>query len=250
MTKIRVCIGTEDKTEIPCKVLQHSIVSRTKSEVEFFLSNNKSWYSQQERPYKLGTGFSLYRWLIPELLSYEGYAIYLDADQLVFADILELWQSDQLYPNKETAVWCTHQKLRFETSVMFIDCTKAKTQFPKQNIILSSLEKDTTREYYRRLMTGLELKTKPQMIPNFWNHLNMYEANKTCLLHYTTEHLQPWYKPSHPLTTIWESELIKAMDAGYVTRNDILHFTQKWDATIDGKKTRYSGIHPYWKKYC
>ena len=250
MTPIRICIGTEDKMEIPCKVLQHSIVSRTKSEVQFFLSNNKSWYTEKQRPFQLGTAFSLYRWFIPELFGYEGYAIYLDADQIVLADILELWKSDQLYPNEETSVWCTYQNLKHETSVMFLNCLKAKDQFPSRSTILTELEVDSQREYYRRLMGGAVLKVKPQDIPIFWNHLNFYDKHLTCLIHYTVEHQQPWYKPSHPLTTIWETELVKTLEAGLITRSDIRHFVQKWDEVIDGKKVRYSGLHPYYKKYC
>ncbi len=250
MTKIRVCIGTEDKTEIPCKVLQHSILSRTTTEVEFFLSNDKSWYTEKQRPFKLGTAFSLYRWSIPELMGYSGYAIYLDADQIVLSDIGELWASDILYPNKEASVWCTHQGLRFETSVMFIDCTKAKDQFPSRGLIQSQLELDADRTYYKRLMWGQELSQKPQVIPIHWNHLNFYEKQWTCLLHYTIEHQQPWYKPSHTLTWLWEKELVSALKSGYVTKSDILHHTNKWDEATDGKKTRYSGMHPYWKKYC
>lgn len=252
MTKIRICIGTEDKTEIPCKVLQHSIISRISSgtEVEFFLSNDKSWYTEKQRPFKLGTAFSLYRWSIPELMGYSGYAIYLDADQIVLSDIKELWQSDQLYPNKETSVWCTYQSLHYETSVMFIDCTKAKDQFPSRGLVLDRLASDYDRVYYKSLMHGKELVVSPQKIPEHWNHLNYYDKHLTCLLHYTIEHQQPWYRPSHALTWLWEQELVAAMSAGYITKRDIQYHINKWDEAIDGKKTRYSGLHPYYKKYC
>ena len=252
MTKIRICIGTEDKTEIPCKVLQHSILSRTSSpsNIEFYLSNDKSWLTEKQRPFKLGTAFSLYRWYIPELLSYEGYAIYLDADQIVLSDIKELWASDQLYPNKETSVWCTYQNLHYETSVMFINCAKAKDQFPSRGLIQDRLQSDFDRSYYRRLMWGQELPCKPQEIPLSWNHLNCYQKNETRLLHYTIEHQQPWYYPSHNLTYLWEKELQSALEAQVVTRSDIKYFVNKWDEITDGKKTRYSGLHPYWKKYC
>jgi len=244
---IRVCIGTEEKTEIPCRVLQHSILKNTQSPVEFFTSNDKSWKNAQDRPYQIGTGFSLYRWQIPELMKFEGHAIYLDADQLVFADIKELWRSDITYPNRNTAAWCTTDGMRSETSVMYMNCEKMKEQMPSMQEICSRLKDDKDRTYYRMLMHGKLFHTPPQYISNYWNHLNTYEKGKTRLLHYTVERSQPWYVPEHSLTYLWEEALRDAIDAKFVTKEMIKDHCSDWKPRTE--KDRFQGMNPYYLKY-
>lgn len=248
---IRVCIGTEEKTEIPCKVLQHTILKhhRTSTDVEFFLSDSPSWQSTADRPFKIGTGFSLFRWQIPELLNYDGYAIYLDADQIVFKDIENLWRSDILFPNKDASVWCTRHpdNSRWETSVMFINCDKAKETWPSQKQITEWLANDPARQHYKDLMWAKKLATPPQQISDTWNHLNIYREGVTCLLHYTVEHQQPWYCPDHPLAYLWESALRDAIDDGFVTRQRIAYWLTRWKPAT--KTTRYEGLHPRYVKY-
>ena len=87
---IRIFIGSEPKTAIAAQVLMHSIETRTRAEVEFTEMVGPAW----EYPTKgvtVGTGFSLRRWMIPKAAGWHGYALYLDADQVVFGDVAELW---------------------------------------------------------------------------------------------------------------------------------------------------------------
>jgi len=130
---IRVCIGTEPKTEIPLKVLQYSIMKHTKSKLKFYPMRGTNWDSG--KPLHQGTGFSLKRWQIAEYFNFEGYAIYLDVDQILLTDINRLWQADIDYPNKTASIWCTYKKDKWYqrapcTSVMFIDCEVAKNDWP------------------------------------------------------------------------------------------------------------------------
>ena len=69
--------------------------------VEFVeLEGDISWSKRNSKDLtaQVGTGFSLLRWDIPRRCNYEGFAIYLDSDQIVLADIYDLWMSDCQYP--------------------------------------------------------------------------------------------------------------------------------------------------------
>lgn len=250
-SRIRICIGTEEKTKIPCEVLKHSILKTAKdpAKIEFHELYGTSWVSAADRPFNIGTGFSLFRWYIPARFGFEGHAIYLDADQLVLSDIDELWQSDVLYPNKNTSVWMTYQRGHFESSVMFIDCAKAKEQWPTQKEIEKRLSNDPNRLYYRRLMWAQELKIAPQKIPDYWNQLNEIKKD-TRLIHYTIEATQPWYDPTHAFSARWKQALRDAIEAGAVSLADVRAACAKWKPRDKHAGTRHQGMHPNWAAYC
>ena len=70
---VNIFIGTEPKTEIARKVLEYSI--RKNTEVKLNIKNlmGESWTSDSKL--HIGTGFSLLRWSIPEIMDYDlGYA--------------------------------------------------------------------------------------------------------------------------------------------------------------------------------
>ena len=54
------------------------------------------------------TGFSFFRFAIPELCNYSDRALYLDADMQVFSDLAELWD----IPFNKQRILCTYQKGR------------------------------------------------------------------------------------------------------------------------------------------
>jgi antirestriction protein ArdC len=92
------------------------------------------------------------------------------------------------------------------------------------------------------------MKEKPMSIPNYWNHLNIYEESTTRLIHYTKEPEQPWYKPDHSLAAMWEFELAKAIASKDVLRGDFIHALRLWSAPrIDSRPKQ--GLHPYYEKY-
>ena len=85
-------------------------------------------------------------------------------------------------------------------------------------------------------------------IPSYWNHLNVHEDTVTRLLHYTKEPEQPWYKPDHPLSGLWKKELLKAINAGEVSREDFANALDLWKRPkLDHRKTQ--GLHPYYSKF-
>ena len=273
---IRIYIGTEPKTEIACKVLQHSIISRTKAEVEFVEMIGPEWEYPTDG-IKVGTGFSLRRWMIPKAQGWRGYALYLDADQIVLGDVDHLWsyiQSTSHYYQRPVA-WTTWQPDKYykspapQTSVMGLCCENAvgKWGFDIDRVI-AHLRSSPDRDTYVRFMHATWLQAHPTgsasnydafdekvsrygphpiPLPVEWNHLNVYEKGKTQLLHYTKEDDQPWYNPQHKFANLWQRELEAAMDAGLVTQDMIKAALANWGKKQDWRPT--NGLHPYYKRY-
>ena len=250
--RVRIFIGTEPKTEIARKVLECSIIRRTEMQVEFIPMIGKEWEYSIEG-ITVGTGFSLRRWMIPAYCGWQGRAVYLDADQLVFGDIWDLWTKPmQLGGMGEYTVWCTYQPDKFskkpwpQTSVMVIDCEKAKGQWGFDIAkVLRHLRGDPSG--YADFMHGTWLDKPPVQIETEWNHLNVFEKGKTKLLHYTKEPEQPWYKPDHPLAHWWKTELSIAVNCGFVTKEMLLEALSKWQVKEDWRNT--NGLHPEYKKF-
>lgn len=249
---IRIFIGTEPKTYIAQRVLEHSIRTNTDHPVEITPMIGPAW----EYPLdgiKVGTGFSLRRWMIPAACGWQGKAIYMDADQLVFGDVAEIyrykhavadpvigctWQKDKYSPNKDVP----------QTAVMWIDCEKAKLfDLFKIDGILEYLRANTTAKDYGRLMHAEWLDKRVDLLPTAWNHLNVYEPKRTRLLHYTKEPEQPWYKPDHPLAGLWQRALQAAMADGYVTVDDVRAALSKWSVKEDWRNT--NGLHPHYRRF-
>ncbi len=151
------------------------------------------------------TGFTKYRFAIPELAGGTGCAIYNDVDQIYLADPALLFDQDM----------GEHGYLAIspeETSVMLIDCAR---MLPLWNRTTAA------REGKHALIK------KPASIPGLWGpcdpHWNArdqeYVEGRTKCLHYTALHQQPWepfpedysYHPN-PLAYIWH-ELERQADA-------------------------------------
>lgn len=251
---IRVFIGTEPKTEIARKVLECSIIRRTDAQVEFYPMIGREWEYSTEG-IKVGTGFSLRRWMIPAACNWQGRAIYLDADQLVLGDIQELWNKPNAHPAPHgTSAWLTYQPDKFskspwpQSSVMVIDCAAAKEQWGWYiDQILAYLKANPTQEKYADFMHGTWMEPKPKQIETHWNNLNEHYPGKTRLLHYTKEPEQPWYKPDHPLAKLWQQELNIAIHLDFVTREMMEEALSKWAVKEDWRPT--NGLHPDYRKF-
>ena len=154
------------------------------------------------------TGFTNYRFAVPDLGGGRGRAIYNDVDQVYLADPGLLFDLD-MGPHGYLAISPE------DTSVMLIDCARMEAVWNLAEA--RRADKDTltrqaaaTPERWGALAPG-------------WNARDLeYIAGQSRLLHYTTLHLQPWqpfpeqysYHP-HPLGEIW-LDLERAADAeGY-----------------------------------
>lgn len=221
---IRVSIGTEPLQWVASEVLKHSIRRRTERRVEFTESWNKQtgWHPLIEKSPALrgGTQFNVWRWLTPALMGY-GKAIYLDADQVVLADIGDLW--DQLQASKTTACVTeavgifggkkTPEPGKVQTSVMLMDCHKLRMAMqpcPIASCAAGRLE-------YRDLMQAAWLPRKEiQSLDPGWNHFGIHTP-QTKLLHYSHVASQPYRKPDHPAAWVFGAELRQAVADGVLT---------------------------------
>jgi hypothetical protein len=120
------------------------------------------------------TGFTNYRWAIPYLCDYQGYAIYLDVDMVLCADIAEL------YEYRKPGKWvCNGQKEGDCVSV--IDCS-AVSLTPNQI-------KSERKWVIRQQLKGIYDKS----IPDEWNSWD----SPGKLIHFTDLRTQPWLKEGH-----------------------------------------------------
>jgi hypothetical protein len=250
--RVRIFLGTEPKTEIARKVLECSILRRTEMAVDFVPMIGKEW-EYPTAGIRVGTGFSLRRWMIPAYCNWEGQAIYMDADQLVFSDVWDLWTKPlQTGTLGKNTIWCTYQPDKFskvswpQTSVMVIDCARARGQWGFEiDRVLKYLREDPTG--YANFMHGTWLDQKPVKIETAWNHLNVFQEGVTKLLHYTKEPEQPWYRPEHPLARHWILELQVALGCEMVTPEMVKDALAKWNVKDDWRST--NGLHPEYAKF-
>ncbi len=224
---IRICVGTEPKMLIPEKVLMYTIRKHTSRPVAFFRMLGPFW---DKAPSGV-TGFSFRRWMIPEFFDHKGFAIYLDADQIVLDDIAKLWSSKDSYEGK-SHLWCAYKGKRALTSVLLINCAMCRTW---QNIPVRLKNKELSR---REVMHGKWIRPKPFDLGYGWNHIDLYKPGETKLLHYSDLKRQPWFQPEHPLRDLWEKELKEAIEGGVVSQEDL-----RWARGIYRKK---EGLHPYY----
>lgn len=239
MKPIRVFVGTEPKTAVALQVLAHSIRERTRRSVEITPMIGPGWEVPDDLP--RGTGFSLRRFLIPSRCDFRGQAIYLDADQLVLADVEELWD----HGKDACPVACTVQppakggKAFPQSSVMVIDCAQADW---KPDELWTMLR----RGYDYQKLQRLEW-TGHHEIPAAWNHLHRHVAGESKLVHFTREPDQPWYQPKGPLARLWQTELQGAIMRGAVDRDGFEQALARWGRREDWRKS--NGLHPFYSRY-
>lgn len=209
---IRVFVGTDQRSGPAEKVLEHSIRKNTTMPVEITWMRAgegrfTAWTYQPSLPhqqYTWATPFTCFRYGVPEFAGFEGKAIYLDSDMIVFGDLAELWTFPQIKP------WRTLSHKR--TDVSIINCAhfkdrhwwptvnKMKTQGVRGPQMRNLLHQNGCFEF---------------TVPDEWDSLDVYEPGKTKLLHYTKMQTQPWkpwpevfpYDQPHPnphAGHIWE----------------------------------------------
>ncbi|PKM13307.1 MAG: hypothetical protein CVV13_01785 [Gammaproteobacteria bacterium HGW-Gammaproteobacteria-3] len=124
------------------------------------------------------TGFTNYRFAIPELAGGQGRAIYNDADQIYLQDPALLFDT----PMAGHGVLSIHDH---DTSVMLIDCARMADLWNWQSA-------QTTR--------NRKLERQMRAVPGLWGELDgawnardeEYAPGLSALVHYTTIHTQPW----------------------------------------------------------
>ena len=154
---INIFIGYDNKEKVAFNTLAYSIIKNSTKPVAITpiaLNNIKDDFVR-ERNNLSSTEFSFSRFIIPHLMNYQGWALFMDCDMLMKADIAELWR---LRDDKYAVQVCKHDYVPKEKT-KFLGQTQ--TAYPKKNwssFMLMNCRKCTqlTPNYVNRA-SGLEL---------------------------------------------------------------------------------------------
>jgi lipopolysaccharide biosynthesis glycosyltransferase len=236
---IKIVIGTDPSQYVAQRVLEYSIRKHTTTEIEIIPGRQ-----MQQR--MGGTRFGFVRFLVPSLCDYQGIGIYMDADQLVLGDVAEL--AAQLQPPHAVGIVRRIEGSfagkpvapRNETSVMVLDCARLADWNPQtmfETVVPNTVEPGPGQIRYKDFirLAWVDQDLIQEIDPR-WNHYNMVRDD-TRLIHFSHVREQPWKRPQHPLTRVWEQWLHEAMAAGYVGRGDVL------------KSVALGRIHPHFLRH-
>lgn len=153
---INIFIGYDSKEKIAYHVLSESILRHSTKPVAItpiYLPNIKDDFLR-ERNNLSSTEFSFSRFIIPHLMHYQGWALFMDCDMLMRTDIAELWNLRNQnyavqvckhdYTPKEDVKFLGQVQTKYEkknwSSFMIMNCGKCTTLTPEYVNNASGLE--------------------------------------------------------------------------------------------------------------
>ena len=178
----------------------------------------------RERDPRQSTAFSFTRFLVPQLMNFSGWAIFMDCDMLCRGDIAELWNQR----NPDYSVMCVQHDHIPNQDVKFLG--EVQSKYEKKNwssLMLFQCERCTSLNAdYVNSASGLQLHRFHwlngdheigALTMDRWNHLvdvqNPEAANRSALLHWTLG--GPWFREQRtmggPLAAEWFSARDDAM---------------------------------------
>jgi lipopolysaccharide biosynthesis glycosyltransferase len=221
---IRVVIGTEANQYVPQKVLEHTIRKHCAEPVDIR-------FATQTQNRVGGTNFGFVRFMVPSMFDYQGKAIYLDADQIVLANIRELWEAlddrfDLACVQRAEGVFGDKPVGQHnQTSVMVMNCARLRDWDPAtlfDQVVPNRAELRPGEIHYRNfMMLGFMEPARVQALDPRWNHFNMIRDDSR-LVHFSHVRSQPWKSPKHPLTKTWESWLRETIQSGHLGRLELV----------------------------
>ena len=199
---INVFIGFDSKEKVAFNVLSYSILKNSTKPVAItpiYLPNIKDDFVR-ERNNLSSTEFSFSRFIIPHLMNYQGWALFMDCDMLMFEDVSELWR---MRDDSKAIQVCKHDYTP-KTDTKFLG--QVQTKYEKKNwssFMLMNCKKCTTlTPDYVNKASGLELHQYKWLesedligeIPLEWNWLvGEYEHKDDVKnVHYTKG--GPWFE--------------------------------------------------------
>ena len=199
---INIFIGYDSKEKVAYNVLSHSIIQNSTKPVAItpIALNNLKDDFVRERNALSSTEFSFSRFMIPHLMNYQGWALFMDCDMLMFEDISKLWR---MRDDKYAIQVCKHDYTP-KTDTKFLG--QVQTKYPKKNwssFMLMNCKKCTTlTPDYVNKASGLELHQFKWLegdhligdLPLEWNWLvGEYEYKEDVNnVHYTKG--GPWFE--------------------------------------------------------
>ena len=154
---INIFIGYDNKERVAYNVLSHSIIQNSTKPVAItpIALNNLKDDFVRERNSLSSTEFSFSRFMIPHLMNYQGWALFMDCDMLMFEDIAELWR---MRDDSKAIQVCKHDYVP-KTDKKFLG--QVQTKYEKKNwssFMLMNCKKCTTlTPDYVNKASGLEL---------------------------------------------------------------------------------------------
>jgi hypothetical protein len=199
---LKIFVGFDSREPAAFAVCAHSIVTRAGVPVSITpltqpALRSAGLYSRERNPLET-TEFSFSRFLVPALCGFSGFAVFMDCDFLVQADITELFAYPLAWPDKAVFV-CQHDYTPKDSQKFF---GQTQTAYPRKNwssLIVFRNERCTalTLEFVNTA-SGLELHRFLWAgdaigdLPLDWNHLvTEYPPNPSArALHWTNG--GPW----------------------------------------------------------
>lgn len=140
---ISVFIGYDSKVKIAYHVLAESILKHSSEPVSIhpiYLPNFKKIHNRKQN-ILASTEFSFSRFLVPYLMNYQDWAVFMDSDMVMISDIAELWQlrnekyavqvcKHRYTPNAEKKFLGNTQTIYAKknwSSLMLMNCSQCKT---------------------------------------------------------------------------------------------------------------------------
>lgn len=176
---INVFVGYDSNEKVGYHVLTESILRNSSQPVSItplYLPNLRDVFSRKPSE-QCSTEFSFSRFIIPHLMNYQGWALFMDCDMLMQADIVDLWKlRDEQFavqvckhdyqPRAETK-FLGHVQMRYVkknwSSLMLMNCEKCTQLTPDYVNQASGLELHQFK--------WLEDETLVGSLPLEWNWL-------------------------------------------------------------------------------
>ena len=153
---INIFIGYDSKERVAYNILSHSIIQNSTKPVAItpIALNNLKDDFVRERNALSSTEFSFSRFMIPHLMNYQGWALFMDCDMVMFEDISKLWRMrddskaiqvcKHDYTPKESKKFLGQVQTKYEkknwSSFMLMNCKKCTTLTPDYVNKASGLE--------------------------------------------------------------------------------------------------------------
>ena len=207
---IPIFIGVDPRQRAATNVLMDSLVAHSTHPLAITplvtpqLERQKLYW--RERDPKQTSAFSFTRFLVPQLMGFQGWAIFMDCDMLCRADISTLWE---LRDERFSVMCVQHDHQPTETSKFL---GEPQSAYPKKNwsslMLLNCSRCQALTPEYVNSASGLDLHRFHWLegdhaigsLPQRWNHLVGVQSppsENVALLHWTLG--GPWFRQQRTL---------------------------------------------------
>ena len=224
---VAIFIGCDPRERAAANVLIDSLVQQSLGPLAITALLTPQLEAQglyrRERDPRQSTTFSFTRFLVPYLMHYQGWALYMDCDMLARGDITQLWQ----LRDDRFAVQCVkHEHVPGETLKFQGEVQSAYPNKNWSSLMLFNCSRCTAlTPDYVNTASGLDLHRFQWLagdheigaLPDAWNHLvNVQapaQAETATLLHWTLG--GPWFQAQRTMGGALAAEWFAARDAAF-----------------------------------